>query len=78
MQSWGFPPRCLAMERNLPLRVMPFYTGVYKAVDDPSSDSIISWSSNNRSFIIWDHREFERKIISTCGDLEELWDLRTA
>ncbi|CAL9227061.1 unnamed protein product [Arabidopsis halleri] len=42
-----------------------FYEGLYKAVDDPSLDSIISWSKSNRSFIIWNPEEFHRRILST-------------
>ncbi|KAF3603783.1 hypothetical protein F2Q69_00036143 [Brassica cretica] len=34
-----------------------FYAGVYEVVDDPSLDSIISWSKSNKSFVIWDSKE---------------------
>ncbi|CAG7887076.1 unnamed protein product [Brassica rapa] len=41
-----------------------FYTGIYKVVDDPSLDSIISWSESNKSFVIWDPKELvEKKIL---------------
>ncbi|CAF2148627.1 unnamed protein product [Brassica rapa subsp. narinosa] len=41
-----------------------FYTGTYKVVDDPSLDSIISWSESNKSFVIWDPKELvEKKIL---------------
>ncbi|XP_010431177.1 PREDICTED: heat stress transcription factor A-6a-like [Camelina sativa] len=42
-----------------------FYVRVYQVVDDPSTDSIISWGSNN-SFIIWNVEGFRRKIMPTC------------
>uniref|UniRef100_A0A1J3HJS9 Heat shock factor protein HSF8 n=1 Tax=Noccaea caerulescens TaxID=107243 RepID=A0A1J3HJS9_NOCCA len=42
-----------------------FYMGVYQLVDDPSSDSIISWSKSNKSFVIWNPEElFRRKLLS--------------
>uniref|UniRef100_A0A1J3ICI1 Heat stress transcription factor A-2e n=1 Tax=Noccaea caerulescens TaxID=107243 RepID=A0A1J3ICI1_NOCCA len=42
----------------------PFYMGVYQLVDDPSSDSIISWSKSNKSFVIWNPEElFRRKLL---------------
>ncbi|XP_018512721.1 heat stress transcription factor A-4c [Brassica rapa] len=34
-----------------------FYVGVYEVVDDPSLDSIISWSKSNKSFVIWNPKE---------------------
>ncbi|CAH8345641.1 unnamed protein product [Eruca vesicaria subsp. sativa] len=44
----------------------PFYVGVYEVVDDPSVDSVISWSKSNKSFVIWDPEElFEKKILSS-------------
>lgn len=41
----------------------PFITTTYKMVDDPSLDSIISWSQKNNSFIIWDMSELERYLL---------------
>ncbi|CAH2078402.1 unnamed protein product [Thlaspi arvense] len=52
---------------KFPEGLQPFFEGLYNAVDDPSSGSIISWSWNNKSFIIWDYREFESQILSRCG-----------
>ncbi|KAJ4912690.1 Uncharacterized protein Rs2_07311 [Raphanus sativus] len=40
-----------------------FYAGVYEMVDDPSLDSIISWSKSNKSFVIWDPKELVAKNI---------------
>ncbi|KAK5833306.1 hypothetical protein PVK06_017128 [Gossypium arboreum] len=36
----------------------PFLTKCYEMVDDEVTDSIISWSQYNGSFIIWDMTEF--------------------
>ncbi|XP_010495279.1 PREDICTED: heat stress transcription factor A-5-like [Camelina sativa] len=48
-----------------PRGLSSFYVRVYQVVDDPSTDSIISWSSNN-SFLIWNVGKFRRKIMPTC------------
>ncbi|EOA35881.1 hypothetical protein CARUB_v10021131mg [Capsella rubella] len=48
-------------QRGLP----SFYTRVYQIVDDPSLDSIVSWSGSNNGFIIWNVGEFCRKILPT-------------
>ncbi|KAG2243382.1 hypothetical protein Bca52824_094774 [Brassica carinata] len=39
-----------------------FYSDIYEVVDDPSLDSIISWSKSNKSFVIWDQKELVEKI----------------
>uniref|UniRef100_A0A1J3IHP8 Heat stress transcription factor A-1e n=2 Tax=Noccaea caerulescens TaxID=107243 RepID=A0A1J3IHP8_NOCCA len=44
-----------------PKELLVFYDRIYKLVDDPSTDSIISWSKTNKSFIIWNLEEFIRK-----------------
>ncbi|KAJ4881077.1 hypothetical protein Rs2_38132 [Raphanus sativus] len=36
---------------------------VYRMVDDPSTDSIISWSESGKSFIVWDPTEFSRDFL---------------
>lgn len=33
-------------------------------MDDPSLDSVVSWSKSNKSFIIWNLKEFERQVLS--------------
>ncbi|XVF85576.1 hypothetical protein PTKIN_Ptkin17bG0128300 [Pterospermum kingtungense] len=38
--------------------IAPFLKKCYEMVDDEGTDSIISWSQNNDSFIIWDMTEF--------------------
>ncbi|CAH8376332.1 unnamed protein product [Eruca vesicaria subsp. sativa] len=35
---------------------------LYEMVDDPSKDSIVSWSESGKSFIVWDDVEFRRAI----------------
>ncbi|KAI4332460.1 hypothetical protein L6164_017366 [Bauhinia variegata] len=41
----------------------PFLTKTYEMVDDPSSDSVVSWSASNRSFIVWNPPEFSRDLL---------------
>ncbi|XP_027363442.1 heat stress transcription factor A-6b-like [Abrus precatorius] len=36
----------------------PFLTKTYDIVDDPSTNHIISWSSGNNSFVVWDPQAF--------------------
>ncbi|KAE8734294.1 Heat stress transcription factor A-4a [Hibiscus syriacus] len=41
----------------------PFLTKTYEMVDDPSSDSIVSWSASNKSFIVWNPPEFAKELL---------------
>lgn len=41
----------------------PFLAKTYEMVEDPSSDSIVSWSANNKSFVVWDPTEFARDLL---------------
>ncbi|ESQ55355.1 hypothetical protein EUTSA_v10026540mg [Eutrema salsugineum] len=52
---------------DFPVGLQFFYMGIYRAVNDPSTDSIISWGKNNKSFIIWNAPEFLANILSNCG-----------
>ncbi|PIA42993.1 hypothetical protein AQUCO_02000446v1 [Aquilegia coerulea] len=36
----------------------PFLTKTYEMVEDPSTDSIVSWSKTNNSFVVWDYHKF--------------------
>ena len=36
----------------------PFLSKTYDMVDDPSTDSIVSWSNSNNSFVVWNVPEF--------------------
>ncbi|KAL0835809.1 hypothetical protein Bca101_087698 [Brassica carinata] len=52
-----------------------FYAGVYEVVDDPSLDSIISWSKSNKSFVIWDSKElvFRDAFATSCHSLSAIF-----
>lgn len=41
----------------------PFLTKTYDMVDDPATDSIVSWSPGNNSFIVWNPPEFARDLL---------------
>lgn len=36
----------------------PFLTKTYEMVDEPATDTIVSWSQSNKSFIVWNPPEF--------------------
>ncbi|VVB12533.1 unnamed protein product [Arabis nemorensis] len=46
-----------------PSTLPPFLTKTYEMVDDSSSDSIVSWSQSNKSFIVWNPPEFSRDLL---------------
>lgn len=41
----------------------PFIAKTYEMVDDSSSDAIVSWSENDKSFIVWNPPEFARVLL---------------
>lgn len=41
----------------------PFLKKTFEMVDDPETDSIISWSSTSASFIVWDPHKFSRDLL---------------
>ncbi|XVF40268.1 hypothetical protein PTKIN_Ptkin01aG0098700 [Pterospermum kingtungense] len=41
----------------------PFLTKTYEMVDDPSTDSVVSWSASNKSFVVWNPPEFARDLL---------------
>ncbi|KAI4295279.1 hypothetical protein L6164_035341 [Bauhinia variegata] len=43
--------------------VPPFLSKTYDMVDDPSTNSVVSWSDNNNSFIVWSVPELARDIL---------------
>ncbi|GMI71823.1 HEAT SHOCK TRANSCRIPTION FACTOR A5 [Hibiscus trionum] len=43
----------------------PFLLKTYDMVDDSATDEIVSWSSNNTSFIVWNPPEFARLLLPT-------------
>ncbi|KAL7003817.1 Heat stress transcription factor A-1 [Sarracenia purpurea var. burkii] len=40
-----------------------FLTKIYNMVDDPSTNSIVLWSSSNNNFIVWNVPEFSRDLL---------------
>lgn len=45
------------MALNFPKGIAAFHVKVYKVVEDPSTDAIISWGKDNNSFVIWNLEE---------------------
>ncbi|XWS35190.1 hypothetical protein CRYUN_Cryun21dG0104800 [Craigia yunnanensis] len=43
----------------------PFLLKTYDMVDDSSTDEIVSWSSNKKSFVVWNPPEFARLLLPT-------------
>ncbi|KAL8524330.1 hypothetical protein ACS0TY_014058 [Phlomoides rotata] len=43
--------------------IPPFLSKTFDLVDDPSLDSIISWSGKGDSFVVKDHVEFSRTVL---------------
>ncbi|KAA3457304.1 heat stress transcription factor A-1e-like [Gossypium australe] len=43
--------------------VPPFLSKTYDVVDDPSTNSVISWSSANNSFVVWKVPEFSKDLL---------------
>ncbi|URE10045.1 heat stress transcription factor [Musa troglodytarum] len=41
----------------------PFLTKTYEMVDDPSTNSIVSWSPSATSFVVWNTSEFARDLL---------------
>ncbi|KAI3432199.1 uncharacterized protein J3R85_007610 [Psidium guajava] len=41
----------------------PFLSKTYDMVDDPSTDSIVSWSRANNSFVVWNVPDFSRDLL---------------
>lgn len=43
----------------------PFLVKTYDMIQDPVTDSIVSWSPSGRSFVIWNPLEFARDLLPT-------------
>ncbi|PKU80658.1 heat stress transcription factor A-4b [Dendrobium catenatum] len=43
----------------------PFLTKTYDMLDDPSTNSIVSWSTSGCSFIVWNPLDFARDLLPT-------------
>ncbi|XP_047175780.1 heat stress transcription factor A-4c-like isoform X2 [Vigna umbellata] len=41
----------------------PFLAKTYEMVDDPSTNSIVSWSASSKSFVVWNPPEFARDLL---------------
>ncbi|CAI0418516.1 unnamed protein product [Linum tenue] len=41
----------------------PFLSKTYDMVDDQATDSVVSWSSTNNSFVVWNPPEFARDLL---------------
>ncbi|KAK4369048.1 hypothetical protein RND71_012840 [Anisodus tanguticus] len=41
----------------------PFLSKTYELVDDPYTNTVVSWSHNGRSFIVWNPPEFARDLL---------------
>ncbi|KAG0461166.1 hypothetical protein HPP92_021463 [Vanilla planifolia] len=43
----------------------PFLLKTYEMVDDCSTDDVVSWSSTNSSFVVWNPPEFSTRLLPT-------------
>ncbi|XP_074283685.1 heat shock factor protein HSF8-like [Silene latifolia] len=41
----------------------PFLCKTYDMVDDPATDAVVSWSSTNNSFIVWNQTQFGQDLL---------------
>jgi heat shock transcription factor len=41
----------------------PFLVKTYEMVDDPSTNSVVSWGPSNKSFIVWNPPEFAKDVL---------------
>lgn len=41
----------------------PFLTKTYELVEDPSSDSVVSWSQSGCSFVVWNPNDFAKDLL---------------
>ncbi|XP_044503710.1 heat shock factor protein HSF8-like [Mangifera indica] len=64
----GDPPTSSAPTQPAPVQNAgnappPFLSKTYDMVDDPATDSIVSWSPTNNSFVVWNPPEFARDLL---------------
>jgi heat shock transcription factor len=48
---------------NISNQPPPFLTKTYDLVEDPSTDAVIAWAPDGRSFIVWKPPEFSRDLL---------------
>lgn len=41
----------------------PFLTKTYDMVEDPQTDTVVSWSSTNNSFVVWNSHQFSSDLL---------------
>lgn len=41
----------------------PFLTKTYEMVEDPATDTVVSWSNGRNSFIVWDSHKFSTTLL---------------
>jgi len=41
----------------------PFLTKTFEMVEDPATDSIVSWSAARNSFVVWDSHKFSTTLL---------------
>ncbi|XWS70236.1 hypothetical protein CRYUN_Cryun03dG0031400 [Craigia yunnanensis] len=51
------------MERLNEVGPPPFLTKTFEMVEDPSTDSVVSWSKARNRFIVWDSRKFSTTLL---------------
>ncbi|GER24533.1 heat stress transcription factor HSFA9 [Striga asiatica] len=51
--------------RKLHPRPPPFLTKTFEMVDNPETNSYITWNSTGSGFIIWDHNKFSAHVLPT-------------
>lgn len=59
--SSNFSPK--PIERLHEVGPPPFLTKIFDMVEDPSTDSIVSWSTGRNSFVVWDSHMFSTNIL---------------
>ncbi|KAL9422752.1 hypothetical protein AB3S75_034935 [Citrus x aurantiifolia] len=59
----GTPPSQPTPVQNATNAPPPFLSKTYDMVDDPATDSIVSWSPTSNSFVVWNPPEFARDLL---------------